>query len=186
MLSIGGNDIGFAKLIKGCLGGRECYLAGAPSRVLFEEKIAELPDLFEGLHTKLVEALGHALVPHRVYLTGYPDPTKDEDGNYCTASGGLTIRQSAYQWASTTILGQLTSVMRAAAAKYGWQFVAPSDDFDTHGYCARDAWFTSLSGSLLAQFDMLGAFHPNAEGHRSLGASLFAALRTDLLPGDQS
>ena len=186
VVSIGGNDIGFSKLIEGCLGGRECYVEGSESRRIFDDAIKRLPGLFDDLHAAVGKELGDAVDPRRVYLTGYPDPTMDAQGEYCTALfGGLTIRQNAYRWASETILAELTRVMREKAGEFGWQFVAPSDDFRTHGYCATDPWFTSLSTSLIQQFDTLGVFHPNAAGHRSLGASLFAAMRSDLLPGGE-
>jgi hypothetical protein len=109
LLSIGGNDMGFASIIKDCIDPgyvidfyawltapncNEDHQAGLRD---FDAGIASLPDHFRQL-SEALDKLGTdsavvnprdpaaflpILSPESVYITEYPDPTTDDLGNYC-------------------------------------------------------------------------------------------------------
>lgn len=247
-MSIGGNDMGFADIIKACidpsfavamataafdpplgaalfaawLAYPNCDVAwNDPTEVLtglrsggliFEEGIAALPgryaDLNDALQAKLYDA--GLLGPERVYLTEYPDFTRDHNGEWCgwtptnpvstTDLPGFT--KTEFQWASEVVAPSLTAVMKSAVQSYRWNFVGGvSSQYFRHGYCAGvvhvvDAdgnffpepqhWLVGLGESITDRGQPTSAFHPNIKGQNAardrILASWTSALRNPRVP----
>ena len=102
-------------------------------------------------------------------VTGYPDITRNQDGQVAAILGPLDVtlidRRDALL-ASQQIIPPLDAVIATAAKTYNWTLVQGiSTDFLTHGYPSTSPWIITLGQSLEMQGDDDGTFHPNAAGH---------------------
>ena len=124
-----------------------------------------------------------ALAPERVFLTQYPDATRNEKQEYCgnavTDWSSLRtdwdsirllknfpgVTYDEMQWADTFVEHQLSEAMATAAETHGWQFVGDLyTRFQGHGYCSEQNWFVRLQDSLASQTDINGTAHPSIDG----------------------
>ena len=167
--------------------------------------VTSLADKMQGLNTDIMKRFPD-LDPSRVYITEYPNPTGDDVGNDCgwdpgqppNGAGlknlpGVTEPETA--WADMTVAKALHDVTESAAAMNLWHFVTKVDAADTsaqpdtigsvskyHGYCADDHWIIRLPETLINQEDILGAMHPNREGHGLYEQAIYSYLVADLYP----
>lgn len=163
LISIGGNDIGFSTIVMECLVRHGCHDPGKKARKTFEAGIKKLP----GLYVRLAKALDRMGIRHsHVFVTGYPDPTRYDDGEICGttrkqpkllrgAKGVPSAREISpreARWASETVLATLNRELGASARRQGWNFVdahiAPSR---RHGECAKNPWFVRWDESKTRQ-----------------------------------
>ena len=208
MISAGGNDIGFGPVATVCvLYGLDCpstpvasHVPGVetPLRDRFAADLADLPRKYALLASALA---GLGIEPGRVYLTEYPDPATDLNGNTCGyvledvfPAAVLTPLHPAIvggevEWARTTVLRGLNDAITTAAARHGWKHVGGIEaGFIGHGYCSRESWIRRAADSTLLQgpYPTLfndstsGTLHPTFLGHVVYRNVLLAALRADL------
>jgi hypothetical protein len=189
VVSIGGNDVGFSKIIIRCIKNKisSCTGERSSATTTFRNGLAQLLVDLPRFRGELVSRFGNRLPQDRVLLAGYPDFTRDENGNYCKfgpTSGGFMTR-AEWRWAAERLLDPLTDNIAGFAARQNpaWTFGRAPASFRTHGYCSSDTWMVSLSTTFQAVGDKNGAFHPNAAGQRAMGrASILPALNNWLLP----
>ena len=109
-------------------------------------------------------------------ITGYPDITRDQDGNVAAFLGtlGVTlISEGNAAFASQKIIPALDAAVAAAATAYDWTLVRGiKADFLKHGYPSTTSWIRTLGQSLEMQGDVDGTFHPNAVGHQDIAVHL--------------
>lgn len=197
-ISIGGNDIGFAGIV------RTCVLTPphlpVPDCTTFDASVT-------GSLTSLTTALGNVFssVPANVtnvFVTEYPDPTIGALDALCgtllsPAFHGLEgISPAEASWASTRLVARLNATLRAAVDDANdrpgphpvFHFVTGiSFRFAGHGYCtgggspAPWAWpnprfVATPVDSLTRQGDVRGTMHPNDLGQKAIGEALAAAM----------
>jgi len=152
---------------------------------LFDGGLAGLPAGYAALDAAITELLH--VDPGRVFLTEYPDVTRDETGAYCGWSADQELSeqikhlpgmsQSEFEWADTYAATLLRDTMKSAATTHGWSFVEGiAAPFETHGYCAEDNWLVRLQESFLQQGDQYGAVHPGPDGHGVYANAIVAAV----------
>ena len=189
-LSIGGNDMGFAGIIKKLFADVNGVLFGNILSNL-KESAAAMPNRFAALGSAIQSKLG--VTPARTLITEYPDISRDGKGEFSGAIGSdlsfsrhlnigfLTINPFEARFASETILPVINSVVKAGANQNGWSNVGGiAAAFRTHGYPAHDTWIRRMNQSYDEQGDVNGSFHPNEAGHRAIAARLLASLPADL------
>jgi lysophospholipase L1-like esterase len=204
MLSIGGNDIGFGTLLQTCLLNTNCPLVRATSGPL-----ASYPTIQEGVQQRLAQlridflALRDRLAvvaPNTpVFITMYPDITRNADGAPCSYFG---MPPSDFSWARETILvpdppasytytttqgtpvnfplpnGTLNSQI-AQTQDFGWRpvrgtWTASGTSTVGHGICAgQQSWVIGIN----LNGNTNGAFHPNPAGQQAMADALFAVLQ---------
>jgi Ca2+-binding RTX toxin-like protein len=128
--------------------------------------------LFPQLNAALQE-LG--VKPRNVYITEYPDASRDENGEFCGNILGEVFRDanvleqpfridsSEARWAYDHVIHPLNRTVEAAAAAYGWNFVGGIEDaFARHGYGAssEERWIRTANESRKHQ----GPHHSEAAG----------------------
>jgi lysophospholipase L1-like esterase len=189
LVSIGANDVRFAKVVEKCLLQSECDFdePGSAARQ-FAKDLVKLP----GNYDQLAAALTSRNLPaSRVYLAEYFDPTRDDAGQVCDETMladfplakkiGFVITASEATWASETMMPQLNLEGARAAARHGWNRVGGiRDPFLTHGYCADNHWVVRYAESMPAQGNKDGTLHPNGPGHERYGLRIAEALADDL------
>lgn len=128
------------------------------------------------------------VLPERVYITQYPDLTKDDFGTYCggvdpldPVGGTPGFTRDEMEWADREFLSVGNGAVRSAALEHGWNLVDgiyPS--FREHGYCADDNWIEQLNESFLIQGTYHGMVHPNWFGHPAIASHLLATVQANL------
>jgi lysophospholipase L1-like esterase len=196
-ISIGGNDIGFAEVVKTCV-------STPPNLMGCDALDASVSNALADLPAALLRVF--AAVPARVsnvFVTQYPDPTTGAGGALCgtiesPAFHGLEgISAAEAAWASSRIVDRLNATLRAAVDAANDRLPEPhpvfhfvngiSFRFFRHGYCtglgspAPWAWpnprfIATPVDSLTRQGDPNGTMHPNDLGQQAIGEVLAAAM----------
>jgi hypothetical protein len=126
--------------------------------------------------------------PDRMFITPYPNVTRDQNGNTCGMSLDAPtipgISPAEYLWAEQVVLRLLNDTVEQQAATLGWTVVdGIEESFRTHGYCSTSPWMVRIGESFLRQMDHMGTAHPNAKGHETYRDKIFVALRDAFYPG---
>ena len=127
--------------------------------------------------------------PDRMFITPYPNVTRDKDGNSCGASVDpkkelLGVSPAEFLWAETVVLRRLNDTIAAQAGTLGWTVVEGIEEaFERHGYCSTEPWMVRIGESFGRQMDHMGTAHPNVKGHEVYRDRIFTALRDAFYPG---
>ncbi len=197
MVSIGGNDLGFASIIAACLQAYEAQTGPCePSQQkkidsLKPKVIADVGKAIDEIRAVMGEA-GYAKSDYRLIVQTYPSvapraaenrypelPTAQRTANGCPFS------DQDSDWARDRAAPQIGAVSKAAASSRGVETLDLINAFQGHEFCSKsDAqstpfsrptaagaeWGRFLGASTIQQGELQEAFHPNAYGQRALGA----------------
>lgn len=187
IISIGGNDVGFAPTLENLVKGDAIWEIGNDKanrdQIIADVKfkITALPNLY----LVLAGFIGQLEVDARdVYLIEYPitlfektdasgEPFVDEG---CEMFSGPDLDLSKADAKAVTDVGRdLNAAVKAAADQHNWRYVGGVvDRYRGRGYCAgSDRLFVTATESCLNQGDFEGMAHPNSKGH-SIIAELIA------------
>src|SRR3954451_4292028 len=153
LISIGGNDVGFANIIAACITGLDCSV-DQPLASEFNSSVAALKTSGYPAMRTAIENGSTGLNADSTFITEYPDFTTDSSGNRCEYMGGdilwpLSINRTEADWAANTVLATLTNTLKgqvdaAQQAGLDWTYVGGVQDAWTrpgqygHGYCVGD------------------------------------------------
>jgi len=182
LLSVGGDDIGFADIVKSCVansGGGTCYNTYEDRAELVEEINATYPKLVN-TYTTLRNVSGGA----RIYVVGYPQVAKV--GGDC----GLNVHLNADEILfASRLIDYLDNVVQQAAQTAGVQYVDTQHAFDGHRLC--ESGDKAMNGFTLGgdagvtihkhEVNFIGSesYHPTQLGYKLL-AQTIAAETDDL------
>lgn len=174
-LSIGGNDIGFADILKSCASpfaeNRTCF----PT---YEER-AGLAKSINSLFDKLVTTYQTVTKPgSRLYVIGYPQIVVQKGD--CAANVLLDAQEIKL---AIGIIDSLNAVIEQAALKAGAKYVDVSQAFAGSRLCETKSSNVAINGFTLGNdggignFKFAGAesYHPNALGHELLSRAILNA-----------
>ncbi|HSX05284.1 MAG TPA: SGNH/GDSL hydrolase family protein [Candidatus Saccharimonadales bacterium] len=180
LLSVGGDDIGFADIVKQCVansGGGTCYDT-------YEDR-AELVNEINATYTKLVDTyttLREQSGGARLYVVGYPQVAKV--GGDC----GLNVHLNAGEVAfAAQLISYLDTVVERAAATAGVFYVDTQQAFDGHRLC--EGGQSAMNGFTVGgdagtailghTVNFIGAesYHPTVLGHQLLAHAI--AVKTN-------
>jgi len=195
LISIGGNDIGFANLVAKCILDLNCSTSKGAQETL-SNGFKFLPSGYQALNDKM-----NGLPPvKRIFITEYPDLARNQNRQFCNNSPlfdllGLLTRREA-QWASEEVVRGLNDRVKAAADLHGWVYVGGiADKFAGHGYCAGDQRWVRTFGDAkkiqgtdnrcdLRNLDSIrsciissGSVHPSEGGHAWYATRLIEELQ---------
>ncbi len=183
LLSIGGNDIGFSKLVAWTIlsDAAEGALKGLLTRDPAQAR-PYLPSLrhnYGEVNKAITEALH--VDPRRVVLTAYPRMGFDERGAPCrSGQDGMQVSPvlSFYGRRAENVErfseGELTPLMREAAAAHGWMWAeSHREAARQHGFCAKggNAGTTAAAGELAFPIRVGGRQATPEGGFRFVAAS---------------
>lgn len=164
-MTMGGNDLGFADIVKDCIvngAGGVGFIATCQEK--HDQRIQDdLPRLQQQLIERYREIQERA--PNaRVVIVGYPplfvgDPG-DSIPNLLYAEDQVWMNEAA---------AELNAMLAEAAAEAGVEFVDPTQAFEGHGIGSDEPWINDLDlgGPGLSVADP-SSFHPNAAGHAAI------------------
>ena len=192
VISIGGNDVGFAQIISDCMNPLKgnCH-EDDHLRDVMEHGNFFMPhfigyDRLRLAFTDMDTQIRQRLNPKRIILVGYPTGLRDEYGQLCdkfdenfailpdgdgfkpSTFGGATahVTEAESLFIETSLIGRINRERKEIAADLGWQFVDIQPQTKTHGFCAAKPWFNTPKTSWNKQGDFNGTAHPNATGYK--------------------
>ncbi|OLT22706.1 G-D-S-L family lipolytic protein [Actinomadura sp. CNU-125] len=172
-MSIGGNDVGFSKILAGCVvklpWSDACTEQGVDIASRMAELRQELPALIGGLRERAPRA--------RIVLMGYPKAFSEVAG-----AGGDNITVADQRWLNartyelSRLIEQTAAELDAGIAATGApgsvEFVDAYGAFAGHEAGSRDPFMNGLTVDLSAFKAEPRSFHPTVKGHDAL-ARLF-------------
>ncbi len=197
MLSIGGNDLGFAAIVQDCFTRyttktgpcmptqQPVLAAGLP---VAQAKVEKAIDEVRAVMTQA----GYKAKDYRLVLQGYPSVVpRAAEARYAEtdpqrSTYGCPFYDVDLDWARDSAVGQIGGMVQAAARAKGAEFLALSNAFQGHELCSKSdsevsvlkppsertsEWGRALSPSAIeqAQGQTQEVFHPDAFGQRALG-----------------
>ncbi|CCH29232.1 SGNH/GDSL hydrolase family protein [Actinosynnema sp. NPDC047251] len=146
-VTVGGNDAGFADVMKTCALGSD---STCEARVVTAERFIrdELP-----ARLGRVEQAVRARTSAPVVVLGYP--------RLFEPGGGLCLMTPNQRVALNRAADLLDETVEEWAGSSGFTFGDVRETFAGHGVCGRDPWVNSVS------IPVSHSYHPNATGHRS-------------------
>mgnify|MGYP001409540159 CR=1 FL=1 len=177
-LSIGGNDVGFSKVLAGCVlklpFSRSCSDQGRDVATRMAELRRSLPDLYAKINARAPRA--------RVLVLGYPRAFSEVEG-----AAGDNISVADQQWLNARAR-DLNELIRQTVAEADQriadtggagsiEFVDAYNAFAGHEVGSSDPYMNGLAVSLSALAAEPRSFHPTVRGHEAL-ARLFVAQVT--------
>jgi hypothetical protein len=207
LISIGGNDAGFAGVLEDLVKGDSFYvLTGGRFGVSNPQQVKTNLDKLLGVNLQAgqkgqieidLDTLRGAIDTilrkdvqvGEIYLAGYPVDLFYVEGNdgrlqfsacdiFTTESGLFSI--SPAEAAMIKKAGQtLNTLLKRKAGEFGWHFVDVAADFAGRGYCRNDAqaMWVRAEESCRNQGDFDGTMHPNERGHAAYGLRYGEQLR---------
>lgn len=174
LLSIGGNDVGFGKLVAWTIlsDAAEGALKGSLTRDPAQARpyLASLRHNYGEVNKAITDALH--VDPRRVVLTAYPRMGFDERGAPCrSGQDGMQVSpvmsfygrraESIERFAET----ELTPLMREAATAHGWMWAdAHREAARPHGFCAKGGEGTQVAAGDLAFPTRVGGRQASPDG----------------------
>ncbi len=184
-LSIGINDLEFNKVVTRLVANN----SGMPPQSMTVAAAGQLARLGKDrattgslLHTYF--AIQTELAPRNAYVVEYPDPTKDDRGEYCNTSPvfsglpALKVDAVENQWADDTLLKPLNAHIGRAVdtirtTNSNWRMatgvIAATAN---NGYCADKSHFNMGQDSKVSS----GTLHPNVVGHDTIAELLYGLM----------
>ncbi|MFD0359102.1 hypothetical protein ACFVHW_36020 [Streptomyces sp. NPDC127110] len=201
-LSVGGNDLGFADIIKDCaydfvLWGSYCYddqQAGVDQKI--DGVMANVGKSVDEIRAVMRQA-GYADSAYRIVLQSYPSPIPRGAENRYTQSdwsrlntGGCPFWNRDSDWARDSLVPQIANRLKGVAAAKGLQFLDLRDMLQGREVCAKASkqvssavpasaktsewarWIDNNETQGLVQESM----HPNHYGQLAVGRCLALAV----------
>jgi hypothetical protein len=201
VLSIGGNDLGFSKIVASCVGS---YLNDTdPCKSKQASILARLPKVTAAVTATVADvratmaAAGYRNRDYRLVLQSYPSFAPVGKFRYVAATaddrsraGGCPFLDADVRWARGVLIPALTKALAGAAQQTGAQFLDLTQAFQGHELCAASAkqstgkpnsdsseWFRFID--LNGQGSPSESLHPNYFGQQALGRCLALTTMTD-------
>jgi lysophospholipase L1-like esterase len=152
-ITIGGNDAGFADVLRTCTIGASDSACVAAVDTAEEFARTELP----GRLARAYAAIRGAAPRAHVIVLGYPRLFELTPGCSDPLAPNLTRRTKLDEGADVIN----TVIDKTVVAQPGFAFVDVRDEFAGHGVCSPDPW---INGPSVPTF--IGPYHPTQQGYR--------------------
>lgn len=178
LMTSGINDIKFENFLVHCLDNDDCAgvpFQGEPVGDVIGQRLGRLPDMYASLSNRIGEM---GIEADDVYLLEYPDPSKDDAGEYCDYRFATKhLEPTELEFLEFTMQVPLNQRGAEAAQAHGWNRVGGvMSAFRNHGVCAGFYWSNGIGDSLSSQGTVYGGFHPNIAGHAVFGDIIYRSL----------
>jgi lysophospholipase L1-like esterase len=199
VLSIGGNDLGFASIVQACV---TAYLSHTgPCNPAQQANLdAKFPAMSAGVDKAIREIratmsdAGYASSDYRLVVQSYPSVApRASENRYAeidpqrAAVGGCPFYDADFNWARDSVVFQISAHLRYIAAAEGVQFLELGNALQGHEICSKSdslatptnppspstsEWGRFINQSTPSQGDLQESFHPNAYAQQALGRCL--------------
>ena len=202
VLSIGGNDLGFADIIADCVLRFSTSLSAAPDYCEDDNQPAvdaAMPAAMAGVDASIdairasMATAGYTDADYRLVVVSYPSPIPRgseiryrQSGYSRLTEGGCPFWNRDADWARDSLTSQIADNLRSVAAQNGAEFLDHRDAFQGNENCSTGARrassrtgpdpataeWTRWIGSGALQGDVQESAHPNAYGQQAMGRCL--------------
>ncbi len=202
VLSIGGNDLGFASIVTACVEAYETLVTATCEESEGPGLVARFPQMRADVGKAIDEVravmsdLGYLRSQYRFVLQSYPSAiaraselrVPELDRVSRTAVDGCPVYDSDANWARDTVVGQISDNLATVAANRGVQFMDLRNLFQGREICSETTrlanplqppsgttseWARFLNlAEVVAQGKLQETFHPNAYGQQAVGKCL--------------
>lgn len=181
LLSIGGNNLGFADIVINymIMPTNAATDESLPGNI--QSQINSLKDSYDALNEQIQNRFPTAAVS----ISTYPNPTRGPYGFCGTAANPaqLALRYpccpsevnqttnpvAEYQFISEQFVRPMNSTVRESATEHGWSVIEVESRMGIHGLCnCDDPYVNTLGVSFLVQGNPSGTVHPNSNGYREI------------------
>jgi hypothetical protein len=189
VITIGGNDVGFAPALRDLTKTGEILLYACGKSVedgavfaYARQQLATIPANLASVNRLIREKLR----VRQIYLTEYPtglfDSANGQSDEGCGIFDTAGYKISRNEAAQLREFGkELNATLERVAGMNGWIYIGGIDDgFRGHGYCSRQSFFIAAEDSCNRQGDISGTMHPNSLGIITMGSRIRDALRQTL------
>ena len=176
LLSVGGNDIGFSKILRRCLEPDTCYSTYEDRLELVREVNGTFPELVE-TYTKIKQ---EGVPGAKIYAVGYPQIALP--GGSC----GLNVRLNTQELEfARLITSYLNSVIKKATERAGVGYADAENALNGHRLCEIPDEAIAVNGltagdntpSFLRGPIGNESYHPNKLGHQLLSESVLSGTQ---------
>lgn len=160
VVGIGGNNSGFADVIKSALGPGDGIGDGAKAIAREGLQYLEGPNGYSKLDSELKSRLG----VESIVIHGYPDVVHGSDGSVCLTdchpeNAAATLKQEDLTY-SVEFLNALNARIRVAARQPGWKYADVFNATRNHGVCNCsqpffNTWTTATGLTLVRGFALI-------------------------------
>jgi hypothetical protein len=202
VLSIGGNDLGFASIVTACVETYEALITprcedseGPGLAARFPQMRADVGKAIDEVRAVMAGA-GYLRSQYRIVLQSYPSAiaraaelrVPELDRVTRSTVDGCPVYDSDADWARDTVVNQISDSLATVAADRGVQFMDLRDLFQGRELCSETTrlatptqppsgttseWARFLNVPMVvAQGTLEETFHPNAYGQRAVGRCL--------------
>jgi lysophospholipase L1-like esterase len=181
-LTMGGNDVAFARVVRFCAERRSCVNAAfreAPSLEDWADRAldglaAKLPVVYGDLREEAPNA--------RIIVVGYPQLFSAQPSNASRCAIYRTLFSSREREVLNKLALRLNRIIEDAAVEAGLEYLDISYIFNGHETCGRHgAWLQFLG---VDPFFQQGNFHPNRTGQRMIARAIACYLTVEHEPAD--
>ncbi len=196
VLSIGGNDLGFADIIIDCTIEYNTSPSWWPNTCNGEQQTNvnnRMPGAMAGVAKAIdeiravMDAAGQDASSYRLVVQSYPSPIPrgseirySESGWSRTNTGGCPFWNVDANWARDSLVPQIANNLASVAASKGAEFLDLRDQLEDREVCSTSASHGSGSDAEWARFLVTGltqgvaqeSMHPNALGQQATGTCL--------------
>ena len=194
VMSIGGNDLGFGKIIADCLSG-SCSDKDSAARKALAEGLEALPGRYTNLANRFIAA---RLPAANIHITQHPNPLRNTATDICA---GLDFSDILFQQISdedgdfaSGVTGIVNTEVGKTRQAHGWKIISSHVGTEVgHGICTSQPWYNDNTRALATQGRdywvdgnpltlSAGMAHPNQRGQREGYKPAYqAALNSELL-----
>ena len=157
-LTLGGNDLGFVRLMRDCTTHdctRDPDWSNLSQRI--DALAPRLRSVYDGLHQQAPDA--------RVFVLGYPAILSNVDQvSFCRDDIGLSAQEK--DWLNGH-LGHLNQVIKSQTEAAGATYVDVQNAFQGHEVCTPEPWAHGWNRE-----HWRWSYHPNSRGHQALAEAL--------------
>jgi lysophospholipase L1-like esterase len=172
-ISVGGNDIGFGKILAGCLKPATCY-STYEDRV---ELVRQINSKFSTLVDTYQKIKDNDASGSNIYVVGYPQIA--QPGGSCGRNVHMNAQEIKF---STQLIAYLNSVIENATANAGVAYIDISHALDKYKLCEGAPGLVAVNG-LTAGTDhpdflkvtASESYHPNELGHQLIEEKILSA-----------
>jgi len=148
-ISVGGNDVGFAKVLTQC--AQPGWMSKCDQAIdQANREIDALGAALDSLYAEISRRAPHA----RIVVAGYPRLFNGRDCHAVTFFSGAEMSRL------NKTADRLAGVLKSAAGRAGFTFADVRDSFTGHAVCDNPEWIHNLSMSVSQ------SFHPKLDGYR--------------------
>ncbi len=184
LVSIGGNDIGFANIVSRCVSYDTCYSTYESRYQLMQSIVDQYDRLVETYKQITASSKGS-----RVYVVGYPQVVNPNPvAGACGANVHLNATELKF---AANLITYLNTIIKKATIEAGVKFIDTSSALNGKRLCDSNTGAKAVNGITkgddkyiyipavigvprLVRVNLIGneSFHPTAAGHKMLGATI--------------